>query len=85
MARVLEQEVNLSRRACRNAYIGLDSNNSNSKQRHKFNRHFNSIDECYVCLLYPKKRTPTIANSRQTHQSNNHSLSNLISSTTELP
>lgn len=56
MAQVLEQEVNLSRRACWNTYIGNNNNNnknskntSNSKQIQKLNRNFNSIDECYVC------------------------------------
>ena len=54
MARVLEQEVNLSRRACRNTYLGYNINNnnnntSNNKQIQKLNRNFNSIDECYVC------------------------------------
>ncbi|XP_070491911.1 sodium/hydrogen exchanger 3 isoform X2 [Chironomus tepperi] len=47
MARVLEQEVNLSRRACRNTYLGYNINTSNNKQIQKLNRNFNSIDECY--------------------------------------
>jgi hypothetical protein len=49
MARVLEQEVNLSRRACRNTDLGYNINTSNNKQIQKLNRNFNSIDECYVC------------------------------------
>lgn len=53
MARVLEQEVNLSRRACWNTYLGYNNNDnintSNNKQIQKLNRNFNSIDECYVC------------------------------------
>lgn len=54
MARVLEQEVNLSRRACWNKNLGYNNNNdnintSNNKQIQKLNRNFNSIDECYVC------------------------------------
>lgn len=52
MARVLEQEVNLSRRACWNTYIGFKKYNSNSKHRQKIIKSFNSVDECYVCTCY---------------------------------